>query len=44
MKTKMRCNECEKIFLKTIKANTYEVKCPKCGGYDTEPADYFAKR
>lgn len=38
MKTTMVCNECGRKFKKTIKASTYEVKCPGCGGYDTEVA------
>lgn len=33
----MVCNECGKRFKKRITARTYEVKCPRCGGYDTEP-------
>lgn len=33
----MICNECGKEFKKKIGPNTFEVKCPKCGGYDTEP-------
>lgn len=36
-KTEMKCNECGHSFKKTIKPSTYEVKCPKCKGYDTEP-------
>lgn len=35
---KMVCIECGHKFNKNIKKGTYEVKCPKCGGYDTEPA------
>jgi len=37
MKTTLVCNECGKRFKRTIKANTVEIKCPKCHGYDTEP-------
>lgn len=37
--TPMLCNECGKKFKKKLGRNTYEVKCPKCGGYDTEPTD-----
>lgn len=37
-KTQMECIECGKKFKKKIGKNTYEVKCPKCGSYDTEPA------
>jgi Zn finger protein HypA/HybF involved in hydrogenase expression len=40
MKTEMACNECGKKFKRTIKKNTYEIRCPKCHGYDTEP-DYL---
>jgi hypothetical protein len=36
--TPMQCMECGKRFKKKIGKNTFEVKCPKCGGYDTEPA------
>ena len=37
-KTEILCNECGKRFKRTIGINTFEIKCPKCGGYDTEPA------
>ena len=37
-KTKIKCMECGKEFKKKIGAKTMEVKCPKCGSYDTEPA------
>lgn len=40
-KTEMYCQECEHHFKKTIGPNTYEVKCPKCHGYDTIPSDFF---
>ena len=33
----MQCNECGKKFKKAIGKWTMEAKCPKCGGYDTEP-------
>lgn len=36
-KTPMVCQECGAHFKKTIGKGTVEVKCPKCGGYDTEP-------
>lgn len=36
-KMAMECNECKHSFSKVIGKNTYEVKCPKCGSYDTEP-------
>jgi len=35
--TQMQCMECGKKFKKKIGPKTYEVKCPKCGSYDTEP-------
>jgi len=34
----MQCMECDKKFKKKIGPKTFEVKCPKCGSYDTEPA------
>ena len=37
-KARMSCNECGHHFNKTIGPKTFEVKCPKCGGYDTEVA------
>lgn len=37
-KARMHCNECGRNFSKTIGPRTYEAKCPKCGGYDTEVA------
>jgi phage FluMu protein Com len=36
-RTRLQCNECGKIFTRSIGKNTYEMKCPGCGGYDTEP-------
>jgi DNA-directed RNA polymerase subunit RPC12/RpoP len=36
--TKMKCMECGKEFKKKLGKSTFEVKCPKCGSYDTEPA------
>ena len=35
--TQMQCNECGKKFKKKLGPRTFEVKCPKCGSYDTEP-------
>ena len=35
-KTSMICRECGKKFKKTLGKKTVEVKCPKCGGYDTD--------
>lgn len=34
--TNMKCMECGKKFTKKIGKNTVEVKCPKCGSYDTD--------
>jgi len=36
-KTQMQCIECGKRFKKKIGSKSLEVKCPKCGSYDTEP-------
>jgi len=33
----MECLECGHKFFKKLGAHTFEVKCPKCGSYDTEP-------
>lgn len=35
--TQMKCMECGHKFKKKLGKNTFEVKCPKCKGYDTEP-------
>ena len=35
--TQMQCMECLKKFKKKIGPKTFEVKCPKCGSFDTEP-------
>jgi len=37
-KVSMECLECGAVFSKNITGDTYEVKCPKCGGYDTDLA------
>lgn len=37
-KTQMECMECGHKFKKKIGKKTIEVKCPKCGGYDTDVA------
>jgi hypothetical protein len=42
--TPMICIECGAKFKKKIGPNTTEVKCPKCGGYDTEPSGYVGRR
>jgi DNA-directed RNA polymerase subunit RPC12/RpoP len=34
--TKMVCLECGANFTRKIGKTTYEVKCPKCKGVDTE--------
>ena len=34
--TPMQCMECGRKFSKKIGPHTFEVKCPKCGSYDTE--------
>ena len=39
MKMELECNECEKKFTRKITLSTIDVRCPRCGGYDTEPAD-----
>ena len=36
MLTIIQCNECGHKFKRTITKDTYEIKCPNCGGYDTE--------
>ena len=36
--TSMECMECGHKFKKKLGRNTVEVKCPKCGGYDTDVA------
>jgi NAD-dependent SIR2 family protein deacetylase len=36
--TQMECMECGHKFKKKIGKKTVEVKCPKCGGYDTDVA------
>ena len=35
-KTLLKCNFCGKVFYRVIKANTYEIQCPKCKEYDIE--------
>jgi Zn finger protein HypA/HybF involved in hydrogenase expression len=37
-RTPLACIECGHRFRKKLGAFTFEVKCPKCGSYDTEPA------
>ena len=33
----IKCMECGKKFRKAVGKNTFEIKCPGCGGFDTEP-------
>ena len=37
-KVAMVCVECGKLFKKVFGPTTFEVRCPGCGSYDTEPA------
>lgn len=37
-KVQMQCLECGKLFKKAIGPKTFEVRCPKCGSYDTDLA------
>jgi hypothetical protein len=39
--TPFECQECGRQFKKKLTASTVDVKCPKCGGVDTLPTDYF---
>jgi hypothetical protein len=34
--TLLYCLECDHRFRRVIKVSTVYIKCPKCGGYDTE--------
>lgn len=36
-RVEMLCCECEKVFSATVGPRTYEVRCPRCHGYDTMP-------
>lgn len=36
--TRLQCMECGKVFTRKLGAKTFEVKCPKCGGYDVDLA------
>lgn len=36
--TRIVCHECGHTFRKRIGRNTFEVRCPKCHGYDTDVA------
>lgn len=40
-KSEIECNECGHKFKRTIRENTFEIRCPKCHGYDTEPTGLF---
>jgi Zn finger protein HypA/HybF involved in hydrogenase expression len=37
--TAIECGECMARFRRTITPRTVEIRCPKCGGYDTIPVD-----
>ena len=37
-KTPIVCLECNTRFKRKIGRKTFEIKCPKCKGYDTFPA------
>ena len=44
----MECMECGHKFKKNLSPNTFEVKCPKCGGYDvdvisSDSSDFYTK-
>jgi DNA-directed RNA polymerase subunit RPC12/RpoP len=39
-KTAIICLECGHTFRKVIKSTTVEIKCPRCGGYDTDVCKY----
>lgn len=39
-KVRIKCYECGHTFWKTLSKHTFEVQCPKCHGYDTEPDLY----
>jgi len=39
-KTPIMCMECGHVFKRNIGPRTYEIKCPKCGSYDTEIGTY----
>lgn len=41
--TSMQCMECGRKFKKVLGPNTFEVKCPGCGSYDTEPDSVFGE-
>lgn len=36
-KVNFECMECGKRFSRPITDNTWEMQCPKCKGFDTEP-------
>jgi len=42
-KDPFKCEECGAKFKRKIGPNTVEVKCPKCGSYDTLPTEYFGE-
>jgi Zn finger protein HypA/HybF involved in hydrogenase expression len=32
----IECMECGHKFKRSVSRSTFEIKCPKCGGYDTD--------
>lgn len=36
VKAEIECNECGHKFKKKVTSKTTEVRCPKCGSYNTE--------
>lgn len=36
---KLKCNECGKFF--KVSPKNSDPECPKCGGVDVEPAEYY---
>jgi Zn finger protein HypA/HybF involved in hydrogenase expression len=37
VKVMIECNECGRKFIKTISLRTFEIQCPRCRSFDTEP-------
>lgn len=42
-KTQFQCQECARVFTRSISMNTVSVKCPNCHSYDTWPTEVFGK-
>ena len=36
--TEIECMECDHKFFRKVRAGTTEIRCPKCHGFDTQPA------